>query len=120
MEDIRNKKYYKKDINKDWFYKNGFKYNPILSNDTDVYSVRFPVYKNGFFTILDCEISIYTDTGDVNIEVFEYGTRDRYASFYYAEYGDYSIMLKKIWEQINKELKKFGIKEKNTKEITKR
>ena len=90
---------------------NGFHYNRIFSNnDTDVYTYRFPGYKYERFTILECELKIILGEDNVYINVFDYNTINRYASFYYMEYGNYTLMLKEIWQKIDKELKKLGIK----------
>lgn len=113
MGELANNKYIKRNVSKEWLTKNNFKYSNILSDeDNEVYVYRFPVHKNGFFTVLECEIVICLSSGEVNVDIFEYGTRDRYAPFYYAEYGNYNIILEVINKQIETELKKFGIRKK--------
>lgn len=116
MDRLADGKYVKRNVDKNWLIKNNFKYSSILSDENeDIYTYRFPVYKNGGFTILECEIAVCLNTGDTNIDVFEYGTRDRYAPFYYVEYGNYDSMLKSINDCINPELKKLGINKKKGK-----
>lgn len=113
MDRLTDGKYVKRNVDKNWLIKNNFKYSSILSDENeDIYTYRFPVYKNGGFTILECEIAVCLNTENINVDVFEYGTRDRYAPFYYIEYGNYDVILQSIWNQINKELKKFDIKKK--------
>lgn len=113
MDGLANNKYIKRNVTKEWLAKNNFKYNNVLSDEeNEVYAYRFPVHKNGFFTVLECEIAICFNSGEVNVDVFEYGTRDRYAPFYYVEYGNYDVMLKSINDKIENELKKLRIKKK--------
>lgn len=49
----------------------------------------------------------------VKINVYDYGTFDRYASFYYCEYGNYDAILRIIWRNIEKQLRNLDIKEKD-------
>ena len=90
-----------------------FRYNYVFSdNEVKVYTYRFPVYRYNATMVLEGEFRVYTDDGTVIIDVFDCGTRSRYAPFYYYEYGDYTPILTKIWNQINKEMTKLQIKEK--------
>ena len=108
MIQVDNKKYVKQNISKEWLIANGFHYNKILSNeDGEVYTYRFPVYKYEGFIVLECELMARLDEGDVLINVYEYSTTNKYAPFYYQEYGNYDKMLECIWTKINK----LGIKE---------
>lgn len=110
MNNISGKKYIKKNISKEWLCANKFKYNRLLSDkENDIYSYRFPVYKYGDFVTLECELSVFSTTGEVRINVFDYNTRSRYAPFYHVEYGIYNEILDKINERILKQLKKFDI-----------
>lgn len=112
LENIANKIYIKPRITKEWLNKNEFKYNRTLSDSEDnVYTYRFPLCKNGYFITLECELSCVESTGEIRVDVYDYGTRNRYAAFYCAEYGDYSVMLKSINRRINSELKSLGLKE---------
>ncbi len=45
-------------------------------------------------------------------KVLDYNTINRYAPFYYQEYGNYTIMLKDIWNRINKKISKLQIERK--------
>lgn len=111
QKNMANSIFLKSGITKDWLNKNNFKYNRILSNNEDnVYTYRFPLCKNRYFTTLECELSCIESTGEIRIDVYDYGTKNRYAAFYCAEYGNYSIMLNCINKKINAELKKLGIK----------
>lgn len=103
---------YKLKTTKDALYKKGFYYNKFMSSeDSDVYSTKFPVYKYKKSTVLECEVSVELQTGDVVINVFNYGTRDIYAPFYNAEYGKCEILYD-INNAIELQLKKFGVKKK--------
>ena len=102
--------YIKKNITKEWLISNGFHYNRLFSDsDTNVYTYRFPVYKYERFAILECELKVILGENNVYINVYNYNTINIYAPFYYAEYGNYDVVLKEIWRKINKELKRLGI-----------
>ena len=59
MDRLSSNQYYKLNLSKEWLISNNFRYNSMLSDDEeDVYTYRFPVHKNGGFTILECEISV--------------------------------------------------------------
>lgn len=106
------KKYYKKNVSKEWLVANGFRYSKNLSDEeTSVYTYRFPVFKYERMTVLECEINILLEDGEVKLNVYDYGTNDKYASFYYCEYGNYDKMLKIIWDKIKYMLNKLQIKE---------
>lgn len=110
METIANNVYLKNGITKEWLNKNNFRYNRILSDIEDnIYTCRFPLCKNGFFTTLECELRCIESTGEMSVDVYEYGTRNKYAPFYSVEYGDYSVMLNSINKKINRELKKLEV-----------
>lgn len=105
--------FYIEDYSPEHLKKLDFRYSHIFSDeDVDVYTYRFPVYRYNATMVLEGEFRIYTDDGTVIIDVFDNGTRSRYAPFYYYEYGDFTPLLEKIWEKIDKELTKLQIKEK--------
>lgn len=110
-----NNKYIKSDVTKTWLIQNGFRYNKNLSTEeSNVYTYRFPVYKyEKITTVLECELTLFIEDGTIAINVYDYGTNDKYAPFYYCEYGNYDKMLKIINEKISRELKKLGIIYKN-------
>lgn len=116
IENIANNIYVKHGITKEWLDEKGFRYNRTFSDDEDrVYTYRFPLCKNGYFVTLECEFSCIETTGEIRVDVYEYGTRNKYVSFYCVEYGDYSVMLNTINKKINSELKKLGVKKINGK-----
>ena len=110
-ENISNNIYIKNRITKKWLNENNFKYNRMLSyNEDNVYTYRFPLCKNGYFITLECELSCIESSGEIRVDVYDYGTRNKYAAFYCVEYGDYSTMLNNINKKINIELRKLGVK----------
>ena len=106
------KEYIKKDITKDWLYKNEFRYNRRYSGKEDsVYTYRFPLmkYKNSKLSSVECELFIYYPEGKVLINVYHYGTRDKYFPFYSNDYGKWDKVLGGIYKKINGKLKELGI-----------
>ena len=105
-----NKKYYRPNITKEWIRKSPFRYS---FNDFEevAYTYRFPVYKSGSFVTLECEITIFDKTGDTKLNVYEYGTRNKYAAFYCDIYGKNSV-LNSVHKKIENELRKLGIVQK--------
>ena len=101
---------YKLKTTKDDLYSKGFHYNKLMSEETDIYSMRFSVHKYRKITILECELSVELQTGDITINVFYYGTNEIYTPFYNHEYGIYSI-LDSINKAVEDQLKKIGAKE---------
>ena len=101
---------YKLKTTKDDLYGKGFHYNKLMSDETDIYSLRFPVHKYKKYTTLEAEIIVELQSGDVIVNVFNYGTNERYSPFYVQDYGRYEI-LGSINKAINEQLKRIGAKE---------
>lgn len=113
MNNLLQTKYKKKNITKDWLLSNGFHYNRLLSdNEAEVYTYRFPVYKYNKYTVLECELKIALGEDVINVNVYDYNTHDKYAPFYYSEYGNSKKMLNIISHEINKKLKSLEIENK--------
>ena len=105
-------KYIKKNITKEWLFKNDFKYNRYFSNKDDaVYTNRFIVARQiGRHSVsLECEVLIYYPEGHISINVYNAGTRDKYPPFYDRQYG-ISKLLDLIDDKIAKKLKHLGVK----------
>lgn len=102
----------KENVTEKWLLDNHFCYNRIYSNgDSVAYTYRFPVYKYGCCITLDGEIVIFLDNkGEVKLNVYDANTRNKYAPFYYNEYGNFSVILDVITSNFKKQLKKFDIK----------
>lgn len=108
--------YTKDHVTKDWLLKNNFIYSSKFSDlDDDVYTHRFHVYKYGDAYILDCELSLFKNTGKVIVNVYDCNTRNIYAPFYHVEYGRYDGILSIINERIGAELEKLKIRKVNYK-----
>lgn len=75
-----------------------------ITPDGTTYTHRFPVvkYKNRT-TVLECELTIDADSGQVNINVSDIN-REPYPPFYHIYCGNYSPILDKIHKAINTEL----------------
>ncbi len=98
-------------MTKEWLLSNGFYYNRLFSDDeTEVYTYRFPVYKYNKFTVLECELKVILGNDVINVNVYDYNTHDKYAPFYYYEYGNYDKILKEISEKIENALNKLKVK----------
>lgn len=88
----------------------GFRFSRSLSDDeNDVYTYRFPVFKYKKMIVLECELRVTLGEDKININVYDYNTNDKYAPFYYCEYGNYDEMLKIINDKIEYTLKKLAI-----------
>lgn len=112
MKDLLKENYIKKNITKEWLQSNHFRYNKSYSDhEENVYTYRFPVYKYGCCVTLEAEILIFVNSGEVRINVYDSHTRNKYAPFYYREYGEYSTVINTINDKILKEFKKLGIEE---------
>jgi len=110
---ITDIKFIKKNMTKQWLLANGFHYNRLFSNEEDeVYTYRFPVYKYNSFTILECELRVISGEDNILVDVYDYNTINKYAPFYYQEYGNYTMMLEEIWNKIDKKTEKLKIEKK--------
>lgn len=111
MGNITQTKYRKKNITKEWLLSNGFRYNRLFSGDeSDVYTYRFSVYRYNKFVTLECELQVALGEEIISINVYDYNTNDKYAPFYYCEYGNYDNILQEINGKIESVLKKMKIK----------
>lgn len=111
MDNLSKTKFEKKNITKGWLISNGFRRNGLLSDeDTEVYTYRFPVLKHEKFTVLECELCAELNNNEIKINVYDYNSNDKYAPFYYCEYGNYDNLMKEIHKKIEMKLKSLGIK----------
>ena len=101
---------YKLKTTKEDLYSKGFHYNKLMSEETEFYSMRFPVHKYKKITILECEVAVELQTGNITINVFYHGTNEIYTPFYNPEYGIYAI-LDSVNMAVKDQLKKIGAKE---------
>ncbi len=104
--------YIKKNMDKKWLLDNGFKFSRLFSDEeTEVYTYRFPVWKYNKFTVLECELRVILGEEEINVNIYDYNTNDKYAPFYYCENGNYDRMLKEIYHKINSTMKRLQINE---------
>lgn len=101
------KSYIKKNATKSWLTKNHFKRNGIFSEGCrEAHSYRFPVYKYGASSCLDCELTVLMDGGEVIINVYDHNTKNKYAPFYCTDNHCHHEFLVKIRKRIENEMKK--------------
>lgn len=119
MVSVVNNTYKLSNTSEENLKKLGFRYDRTTSdNETTNYIYRFSVYKYQSKTLLDCEISVNTDTKLLNINVYQQDG-NIYRPFYYSEFGGYDPILDIINNNILNEFKKLHIKQvkdKNTKD----
>lgn len=102
---------YKLKTTKDDLYNKGFHYNKLMSDsEIDCYSIRFPVLKYEKITTVECELTVELQTGNVIINVFNYGTNDLYAPYYHHEFGRYKTV-EEIQNAISTYAKSIGLNE---------
>lgn len=113
---MANYKYIKPtDVTDEWLEANDFKYDKFVSDrDCPGFIHRFPVYKYEGSVLLDGQITIFPTIKDkedqIRVNVYEHGTRNIFARFYYWEYGTDDEMMRIVNNYIYRELKKMGIK----------
>ena len=98
-----------KNYSKEFLQRHKFQYCSYLSEYGDeVYTYKFPLITYNKQTTIECEISVSTITGVVNVNVYNAGTRELYASYYNREFGRYEL-IKSIDLKINKKIDGLGI-----------
>lgn len=98
-----------RDYSKQFLQKHKFRYNSYLSDYSDeVYTYKFPLISYNKITTIECEISVSTMTGVTNVNVYNAGTRELYASYYDRDFGKCEIV-KSIDIKIESKLKELGI-----------
>ncbi len=98
-----------KDYSKEFLKKHKFRYCSHLSECIDdIYTYKFPVVNYKKITTIECEISVSTMTGVVNVNVYNAGTMELYPSYYDRKYGNCKF-IKSIDLKIDKKLKELGI-----------
>ncbi len=94
---------------KEFLQKHKFRYNSYLSDYGDeIYTYKFPLISYNKTTTIECEISVSTLTGIVQINVYNAGTKELYAPYYNREFGNYEI-IKAIDIKIDRKFKELGI-----------
>lgn len=107
---IANTKWYKKDFDTKWLFKNNFKYSKIYSDaDSDAYVYIFPIYTYKLAPLYECLLILYADNGEVIIRVQD-KNKNSYSQFYHDSQCNHNKVLNKIEDIILKELKRLEIK----------
>lgn len=102
--------FYIRSINDRKLRKQGFRYHAL----DDIYTISFPLYKDGGYPVLYGKISIYGDTRNVLVDVFtENG--NSYPQYYNQTNSAYDKILNIIHNNIYKKLNSYGIYERKTK-----
>lgn len=102
--------YKMKDYSKEFLQKHKFRYSSYLSEyGDDVYTYKFPLIYSIKTPVIECEISVSTSIGMVNVNVYKAGTKELYPSYYNKEYGNYKSVMRLIDIKINRKLKELGI-----------
>lgn len=103
--------YYYPRISKNWLEKNGFRYNKVFSSseDGEIYTMRFPVISWNMYVTVEAEILFNFTENIAHINCYDKGTRSLYAAWYSNYYGDYTPIIDKINEIIEKKVKKMGL-----------
>lgn len=97
------------DYSKEFLQTHKFRYSSYLSEYGDeIYTYKFPLITYNKTTTIECEIAVSLTTGLVNVNVYNAGTKELYASYYDREYGNCEL-LKSIDIKIEKKLNELGI-----------
>ena len=115
MEMLAHKKFVLPNPDEKFLNKHGFRYNKHISDsEGDFYSIRFPVLKYNKATTVDGEIIIDMNSGNVKINVYNYGVRAYYPPFYKTECSKvYEPIIGKINEAFRNMFRSIGIYESN-------
>lgn len=101
--------YKMKNYSKAFLQSHKFRHSGFLSNsEEDIYTYKFPVHFWNKTPTVECEISVSATTGNTNINVYNSGTKELYAAYYYCEYGVNNI-INQIQERIVKVIKELNI-----------
>ena len=98
-----------KDYSKEFLQKHKFRYSSYMSEYGDeVYTYRFPLIFYNKTATIEGEIAVSLATGIANVNVYNAGTKEVYASYYDREYGNCEL-LRSIDIKIENKLKELGI-----------
>lgn len=98
-----------RDYSKEFLQKHKFRYSSFLSEYGDeVYTYKFPLVFFNKTATIECEIAVSLTTGITNINVYNAGTKELYASYYDREFGNCEL-LKSIDMKIDNKLKELKI-----------
>ncbi len=107
MDRLIDRNYILKNTDQKYLRSLGFHYDKQISDLDDTYfSNRFSVFKYKEQSVLDCVLSINTNSGELLINVYRSGTNAFYPPFYQAIYGNYQIVLDEICKVIIEKLRR--------------
>ena len=86
-------------------------FHRVFDHD-EQYVYNFPVLKYKKITTLSGKITVYTDSKEIKIDVFDINNHSIYAPFYNSEYRNREVIMEKINKNILLEFTKLGIKKK--------
>lgn len=111
MEMIAHEKYILMSLDRKKLKKNGFHYNGHISDsDCDFYSIKFPVLQYNNSTTVDGEIIVDMSTGEIKVNVYNYGTKNFYPPFYREKCSEvYEPIIKKINNAFYNMFNKVGV-----------
>ncbi len=111
INNLAKKLYRIPNLSKSWLDKKNFRYNSYLSNcgETDFYTMRFPVISYSIYVTIEAEIVVNLKDNVALIDVFDRGTRSKYASWYQYEYGNYETIIDRINEKITEKINQLGL-----------
>lgn len=107
------KPYSLKNKSQKWLEDNEFRYAKHLSKDGDVFIKTFPVWKDGDWVTLECQLSYIADLEKVFIDVLDCNNRCEYLPFYRDDCGP-NELIPKIEKQIIQKLTELGATRKET------
>lgn len=107
MKSLRERKFKLKNIDEKHLKDLGFKYSSLRSDsDTTMYFYIFPVYKYKNKTVLECELNIDINSGQIYLDVKSTYNNEFYPPFYDEKNNKaHSKILSTIHKKIITELK---------------
>lgn len=102
--------YLMKNTTPQYLISHGFHYSKTFSSPEESHFIKdFRVYRKNNTILLEAEIRIIAETGQIFLNVFNEGTRERYAPFYYYKDRDATEALKEIYSEIYAEFDRLNI-----------
>ena len=108
MNILRNK-HKMQNYSREYLLSHGFRYRKAsFTDDIDVYTYRFPVYKYNKQSLIDCTLTVNPNDGDVFISVTQ---QDGciYTPFYANDYGNFRPIMEIINSNILHQFSKLSI-----------
>ena len=109
----RDEDYYMPDTSRDMLDRHDFRYRSSMSDSKEsIYEHFFPVYRYHADITLEGRFMLVRETGKILVDVFDAGSKGIYAPWYYDEGDLHAYIIKIIDSNIEKEMKRLGIKKK--------